>query len=78
MTKVPKKYIVSDGKMVLHLRLGEKGWYSVTSPFDPALITQARSIEDAFIQAYDAQKCLKAAREKLSRQLANMKMINRD
>jgi antitoxin HicB len=62
-----KKYRVTDGKLVLDLELAEKGWYAVTSPFDPGLTTQAKSVEDAFSMAYDAQKCLRAARAKLAR-----------
>ncbi len=60
-----RKFTVSDGKMVLVLQPAEKGWYAVTSPFDPAIQTQANSIEEAFLMAYDAQKCLKAARKRL-------------
>ena len=59
-----KKFTVTDGKLVLELRPAEKGWYAVSSPFDPALITQAKSIEEAFLMAYDAQKCLRVARSK--------------
>jgi len=40
-----KKYTVTDGKLVLVLEPSEKGWYAVSSPFDPALITQAKSLE---------------------------------
>src|SRR3982751_3122862 len=52
---MPKQYTVSDGKLVLVLRPAGKGWYAVTSPLDPGLITQARSVEEAFVMAYDAQ-----------------------
>ena len=64
-----KKFTVSDGKMVLVLQPAGKGWYAVTCPFDPALITQAKSIEEAFLMAYDAKKCLREARAKLARRL---------
>jgi antitoxin HicB len=63
-----KSYTVSDGKLMLNLRPAGGGWYAVTSPLDPALITQARSVEEAFVMAYDAQKCLRAARAKLVRE----------
>ena len=33
-----KKYTVSDGKLVLTLQEDEGGWYTVTSPTDPAMI----------------------------------------
>src|SRR4051794_1893001 len=66
---MPKQYTVSDGKLVLVMRPAGKGWYAVTSPLDPGLITQARSVEEAFYMAYDAQKCLRSARAKLARRL---------
>ena len=53
--------------MMLHLWPAEEGGYTVTSPLDPALITQAETLEEAFVMAYDAQKCLRAARAKLAR-----------
>src|SRR4051794_13432681 len=64
---MPKRYTISDGKLVLNLEPAGGGWYAVTSPLDPALITQAKSVEEAFAMAYDAQKALKAARAKLAR-----------
>jgi antitoxin HicB len=64
------RFTVSDGKLVLFLQPAEKGWYAVTSPFDPGITTQARTVEDAFKMAYDAQKALTAARAKLARTLA--------
>ena len=67
-----KKFLVSDGKMVLHLQPAGNGWYAVTSPIDPAITTQAKSVEEAFVMAYDAQKCLKAARAGLGKQLKSL------
>ena len=32
-----KRYTVSDGKLVLVLQEEEKGWFTVTSPLDPAV-----------------------------------------
>lgn len=60
-----KRYTVSDGKLVLNLEEAEEGGYIVTSPTDPALITQAETIEEAFEMAYDARALLKAARRDL-------------
>lgn len=60
-----KKYTVSDGKMLLLLEQAEEGGYLVSSPLDPELITEADSIEEAFLMAADAAKALKAARAKL-------------
>jgi antitoxin HicB len=65
---MPKSYTLSDGKLVLTLRPAGEGWYAVTSPLDPELITQARSIEEAFEMAYDARKCLRAVRAQRVRQ----------
>jgi hypothetical protein len=45
---VPKHYTVSDGELVLFLWPAEEGGYNVTSPLDPALITQAETFERSF------------------------------
>jgi predicted RNase H-like HicB family nuclease len=60
--KKMKKYNVSDGKIVLTLQEDEDGWYTVTSPTDPAMITQAKSIRDAFVAAKDAMAALAGSR----------------
>jgi antitoxin HicB len=57
-----KKYTVSEGRIVLTLQEDEGGWYIVTSPTDPAMITQARSIPEAFDMARDAFAGLAASR----------------
>jgi len=53
-----KKYTVTDGTLVLNLIPGEKGWFTVEAPFESGVITQAKSIEEAFENAYDARKAL--------------------
>jgi predicted RNase H-like HicB family nuclease len=50
--KKPTKYIVTDGELVLELEKEGK-WYSVTSPFNPAITTQGRTLEEAFEMARD-------------------------
>ncbi len=65
-----KRYTVSDGKLVLRLEAAEEGGYIVTSPFDPELITEAETIEEAFVNARDAAQALKQARANLARRLA--------
>jgi len=65
-----KTFTVSDGKLVLTLEADKTGGYVVSSPLDPELLTQAESIEEAFDNAYDAQKALKRSRAKLFRKLA--------
>jgi predicted RNase H-like HicB family nuclease len=65
-----KRYTVSDGKLVLNLEAAEEGGYIVTSPLDPALITEAETLEEAFANARDAAQALKDARRKLARQLS--------
>jgi predicted RNase H-like HicB family nuclease len=67
MAKKPTRYTVSDGKLVLTLELAEEGGYTVTSPLDPGLITEAETLEEAFEMARDAAAALKAARAKLRR-----------
>ncbi|MGC1718577.1 MAG: hypothetical protein WA746_06305, partial [Isosphaeraceae bacterium] len=61
---MPKHYTVSDGELVLFLWPAEEGGYEVTSPLDPALISQAETVEDAFIMARDAWALLKSTRTK--------------
>lgn len=63
----PESWLVTDNKgMVLQLEQEGK-WLIVSSPFDPELVTQARTIAEAFAMAYDAQKELEAARAELAR-----------
>lgn len=64
-------FTVSDGKMVLLLEPAEEGGYVVTSPFDPELITEAETLEEAFENAHDAAEALRLARTKLFRYLKN-------
>lgn len=65
-----KNFTVSDGDLVLNLELAEEGGYIVTAPFEPELITEAESLEDAFAMARDAIKALRASRSKMLRKLA--------
>lgn len=62
-SKKPKTYTVCDGELVLELLPAGDGLYCVTSPMDPGITTQAKSIEEAFYMARDAQKCLKETRK---------------
>jgi antitoxin HicB len=64
------KFTVSDGELVLNLEPAEEGGYIVTSTFEPELITEAETLEDAFDMARDAIKALRASRAKLHRKLA--------
>ena len=57
---MPKHYTVSDGELVLFLWPAEERGYNVTSPLDPALITQAETLEEAFEMARDAMELLRA------------------
>lgn len=60
-----KKFSVNDGKLVLFIEEAGNGWLTVTSPVDPGLTTQARSLKEAFVMAKDALRCLRAADRKL-------------
>jgi len=65
-----KKYIVSDGELVLTLEtLPEEdgGGYGVTSPLEPQLVTEARTIEEAFAMARDAIEALLQSRQHYAR-----------
>ena len=57
-----KRYTVSDGKLVLTIEEAEEGGYVVTSPLDPALVTEAETISEAFLMARDAMKTLAQGR----------------
>jgi antitoxin HicB len=69
-------YTVSNGKLVLTLEPADEGGYVVTSPFDPELITEAETVEEAFINAADAQKALKQSRAKLMRAFSKVRRGN--
>jgi predicted RNase H-like HicB family nuclease len=62
-----KRYTVSDGKIVLTLEAAPEGGYVVTSPMDPALITEAETVPEAFEMARDAMITLADGRAKLGR-----------
>lgn len=64
------RFTVSDGNLVLVLESAEEGGYVVTSPFDPELITEAETLEEAFQNAYDAAEALREGRAKLLRSLS--------
>ena len=64
MPKEPTRYIVTDGKLVLTLEVAEEGGFVVTCPYDPALITEAETLEEAFEMARDAAAALRASRTK--------------
>ena len=70
-----KRYTVSDGKLVLTVELMKEGGFLVRSPTDPAVITSADSIPEAFVMARDAMKCLAAARAKRGR-LPRLKRVS--
>ena len=58
-------YTVSDGKLLLKLEPDEDGWYCVTAPLNPGLVTQAKTIPEAFEMARDAEKALAEVRQRL-------------
>jgi len=69
-------FTVSNGDLVLNLEPAEEGGYIVTSPFEPELITEAESLEEAFSMAKDAIKALRASRAKLHRGLTLSKGVS--
>ena len=62
-------YTVSDGEFVLVLEPAEEGGFTVTSPLDPELFTEAETLEEAFRNARDAADALSESRKKLAAQL---------
>ena len=67
--KKPKQFLVGDGSRTLLLIPAEEGGFTVRSPFDTALITEAETVEEAFANAADAEAMLAESRKKLSRLL---------
>ena len=67
-----KHYTVSDGKMMLLLEEAEEGGFVVTSPLDPGLVTQAETLQEAFLMAYDAAECLSVGRKRLAERLGTI------
>lgn len=65
MVRQARSYTVSDGVLVLTLERAEEGGFVVTSPMDPALITEAETLEEAFEAAHDAMATLSQGRAKL-------------
>jgi antitoxin HicB len=68
--KKKNSFTVSNGDLVLQLESAEEGGYIVTSSLEPELITEAETLEDAFVMARDAIKALRTSRAKLHRKLA--------
>ena len=64
-----KRFTVTDGKMILILEEAEEGGYTVTSPIDPGVVTEAETISEAFENARDVMTELRAARRELRRKL---------
>jgi predicted RNase H-like HicB family nuclease len=69
MSEAARTYTVSDGVLVLTLEEAPEGGYTVTSPLDPQLVTEARTIAEAFENARDAMAALSASRAKLKVEL---------
>lgn len=62
---VTKVFTVSDGELVLRLErlsIEDGGGFGVTSPMEPALVTEADTLEEAFAMARDALQALWEAR----------------
>jgi len=60
-------FTVSNGDLVLTLQPAGDGWYAVSSPIEPHLHTQGKSVEEAFEMAYDGLAALREARAKYSK-----------
>jgi hypothetical protein len=58
----PKTFIAMDGTLVLQLETAEESGYVVTCPFEPALVTEAETLEEAFENAADIVKSIQTVR----------------
>jgi predicted RNase H-like HicB family nuclease len=63
----PDYYVVYDGELTLHLEPADEGGYTVTSPVDSQMVTEADTIEESFAMARDALAALHEARKELAR-----------
>lgn len=63
MPDQPRTYTVSDGQLVLTLTEAEEGGFTVTSPMDPELITEAETIAEAFEFAHEVKRELAETRQ---------------
>lgn len=59
-----ERYTVAIGDLVVVIAKDKAGGYIVTCPFDPELVTQAETIDEAIAMAKDAKKTLTEARAK--------------
>ena len=73
-----KRYSVNDGKLVLTIEECGDGWLTVTSPIDPGLVTQGRSLKEAFEMAKDALQALRKADVAMRRGLVSSRRKRRD
>jgi len=67
-----RSYTVSDGQLVLTLTEAQEGGYTVTSPMDPELITEAETVAEAFEMARDALEGLQVCRREMLSKLRAM------
>jgi predicted RNase H-like HicB family nuclease len=58
----PRSFVAMDGTLVLQLETAEEGGYVVTCPFEPALVTEAEKLEEAFENAADVVKLIHTVR----------------
>lgn len=63
MAKKAPEFTVTDGTLVLILEPAAEGGYVVTSPFNPDVLTQADSLEEAFENARDVIALFEADRK---------------
>jgi len=59
-SKKPRTYTISDGELVLTLEDAGDGWFTVTSPIIPGLVTEAKTVPGCFEMARDAIAALRA------------------
>jgi predicted RNase H-like HicB family nuclease len=70
-----KTYTVSDGELVLTLEplpAEAGGGYGVTSPLEPQLVTEARTLDEAFEMARDAIAASRESRQRYAGRIAEL------
>lgn len=59
-----EQYTIAIDNLVIVVKRGKNGLFLVTCPFDPELVTQGKTLDEAVAMAKDAQKTLQEARAK--------------
>ena len=72
----PRSYQISDGDLLLTFTEDEDGWYCITAPMIPGLVTQAKTIAEGFSMAREVRDELFELRRELYGRPADTKQAS--